>query len=195
MDEQLLLWINQGWGSPLLDPFFIWVSQRPTFAFPLLLILLGLSWREWGRDGIKFWLLLVLVIGLGDQFANLLKHWLAQPRPCDVIADLLRQPLRPQGGTCGAGLVGMPSSHALNFFAAASFIAVLARRWHWWGPMLVIATLVTLSRVYLGVHYPSQVLAGALLGIILGGLTAVLALKYLPFAARVAASRSYTGAP
>ncbi|MDD3449224.1 MAG: phosphatase PAP2 family protein, partial [Gammaproteobacteria bacterium] len=79
VDGQILLWINQGWADPWLDALFAWVSGRGAFSIPLLLaILAGLAaWR--GRDGVKLWGLLILVVLLGDGIGNLLKHLIEQP--------------------------------------------------------------------------------------------------------------------
>ena len=62
MDETLLLAINQGWAHPWLDAFLGWVSQRESFSFPLLLIILALLWHRARGAGIKLWLLMALVI-------------------------------------------------------------------------------------------------------------------------------------
>jgi 3-deoxy-D-manno-octulosonic-acid transferase len=74
----------------------------------------------------------------------------------------------------------MPSNHALNFFLAASFLGVVLRSWKWGITFGLIAFTVALSRVYLGVHYPSQVLVGAIVGSLLGGLAALTVLHCSP---------------
>ncbi len=103
------------------------------------------------------WRLLALLITTA-AFADLLvtyglKPWLARPRPCMDLAGLLV----PYG--CG-GAFSLPSGHATTSFALAG---VLNRRWMW-----AVAALSALSRVAIGVHYPSDVLVGAALGAALG---------------------------
>jgi undecaprenyl-diphosphatase len=185
MNETILLWINQGWAHPWLDPFFTWVSERGTFSFPLLLGILLLSVRQFKRDGVKLWLVLLAVIVCGDQLGNAIKHLTAQPRPCYELHEIVRQPARAVPGPCGGNLDAMPSNHALNFFATATFIMLAVRIRSWGITLYVIALLVGISRIYLGKHYPSQVLAGAMIGCLLGYLAAWLGIKYLAFMQRV----------
>lgn len=184
MDEQVLLWINQGWAHPWLDVFFTWVSRRATFSLPLLGLIGLVCHHRHGRDGLKLWGLLVLAIVIGDQIGNLLKAHFHLPRPCAVIFDLIRQPGRTEGGSCLDMLHGMPSNHALNFFLAAAFMTATAS-WRWALFLGPIAVAVGISRVYLGVHYPSHVLAGAAIGCTLGLLAAYLARKNFAFVSRI----------
>ncbi len=188
MDKAILIWINQGWAHPWLDPFFIWISQRAGFALPLLLVILYLNMRQFGKDGLKLWLLLLAVVICGDQLGNAIKHLTSQPRPCFELHDIVRQPARDVTGPCGGNLEAMPSNHALNFFATAAFLAMALRRRSWGITMFIIALLVGISRIYLGKHYPSQVIAGAAIGILLGCLAAWLGIKYLSFMQRIHAS-------
>jgi len=113
----------------------------------------------------------------------------AQPRPCFEIHDMVRQPARATPGPCGDKLEAMPSNHALNFFAAAAFLTMVIRRRSWGISLFIIALLVGISRIYLGKHYPGQVLAGAAIGTSLGYLVALLGIKYLSFIQRVHACR------
>ena len=190
MDEALFFWINQGWAGsslqsslqPWLDAFFGWVSQKPTFSHPLLLLILILLVKDWGRSGFRLWFLLILFVGLGDVLGNFLKHFLAQPRPCAEFPDTVRLVLEPFNVGCSFKPRGMPSNHALNFFLTASFLGVVLRSWKWGIVFGLIAFTVALSRVYLGVHYPSQVLAGAVVGSLLGGLAALMVLRLSPLA-------------
>jgi undecaprenyl-diphosphatase len=163
VNEYLMLWINQGWANPLLDGLFWWLSQRIWFALPLGLVFAAFTIHRIGSSGWRLLLALTLTIAIGDSMGNLLKGWLAEARPC---FDMYLQ-LRAVGGIvkqCGEVLTGMPSNHALNFFTAATFIA-FATPWRNWKKVLfVTAILVALSRIYLGKHYPSQVVFGAALG-------------------------------
>lgn len=178
MDEHLLLWINQGWSHPFLDGFFWWVSQRGWFALPLAGFLLYDSMRRYGPASGKLFLLLVVTVAGGDLLGGVLKDLLAAPRPCQAMFEQLRGFGGPLAGPCGSDPNGMPSNHAINFFAAATFVA-FATPWRGWrSGLFFIAVLVALSRIYLGKHYPSQVLAGAAIGGLIGGLGAWLAIRY-----------------
>ena len=178
MDEHILLWINQGWGNALFDGLFWWVSQRPEFTYPLALLLLYDCSRREGRAGARLFLVLLLTITVGDLLGHLLKDLFAMPRPCQAIFEQLRA---LGGGVlrrCGDKPNGMPSNHALNFTAAAVFVLWTLPWRRWRLGLVALAVLVGLSRIYLGKHYPSQVLAGALIGLALGTLAAWLAIRY-----------------
>ena len=186
LDRPILLAINQGWAHPWADRFFIWISDRATFAAPLILLILAVLWRRFGKDGIKLWGLFILALIAGDLLGNLLKHWFSQPRPCAEIFDLIRQPKRPQGGSCGALTSGTPSNHTLNFVLTALFFGqILPWFRRLWLPLLAIAALVGISRIYLGVHYPSQVVLGGIIGALIATLFAWLSLRYLAFVRRL----------
>lgn len=185
MDESLLLWINQGWAHPWLDLFFSWISQKQAFSFPLLLAILALLARRFGWIGVKFWLLLVAVIITGDLFGNILKHLTAQPRPCAALPELVRLVEKPFRVGCSIKPLGMPSNHALNFFLACTFLGLVLRSRILIIGLELLAAAVALSRIYLGVHYPSQALAGTLIGIALGLLAVSAATRYVPFMARL----------
>lgn len=166
------MWINQGWVNTGLDVFFAWVSSRPAFALPLALCLAWWCHRIWGRQGLMVWALLLITIGFGDAIGALLKDLMQQPRPCFAIPDLIRIPGRPAGTACGPALTGWPSNHTLNYCTVASFLGLLSRDRRLGGTLFAIALLVGLSRIYLGKHYPSQVAAGAVIGLSWGFLAA-----------------------
>ncbi|MBA1148996.1 phosphatase PAP2 family protein [Ectothiorhodospiraceae bacterium WFHF3C12] len=180
MDQAILLWINQGWAHWLLDPFFIWVSAKWTFSFPLLAIFLATWWYQYGRDGAWFWLAMAVSVGLGDAFGNQLKDAFDQYRPCFELVELTRWPGHAPGDTCTSSTSGLPSNHALNFFVAAAFVTAVLRSYRWGVGLFALAVVVSISRVYLSKHYPSQVLVGGLIGTGWGLLCAYLALRHFP---------------
>ncbi|NOX75817.1 MAG: phosphatase PAP2 family protein [Gammaproteobacteria bacterium] len=185
MDQQLLLAVNQGWGSSGLDVFFAWISQSKAFSIPLLLgVLVFFGWR-FGQAGIKFWLVAIVLVGVGDQLGALLKYLMAQPRPCAELGDAVRRVDTLFHINCSHRLNGWPSNHALNFFLFATFSSYVLHWRGWAVGFVMLAVLVSLSRVYLGVHYPSQVVSGALIGIALGLAEGWLVLRYLPVAKTV----------
>jgi undecaprenyl-diphosphatase len=184
MDEALLLWINQGWANHGLDVFFSALSSRRGFALPLAVVLLLIFLWRWRKAGMQLWLVMLVVVGLGDFMGNKLKHVFAQHRPCYTVAAKVRQLHYAPGQPCGASLTGMPSNHALNGFTLAAFLTLVLRRRAWSIVLFAIAFSVALSRVYLAKHYPSQIAVGALLGSLWGFIAAWLGLKYLPFMQR-----------
>jgi membrane-associated phospholipid phosphatase len=101
-------------------------------------------------------LMVVLVIALGDPLVvNTIKHLVDRPRPCAVLPGVVERL-----GCTGSG--SMPSAHAANWFAMTMVVFLFYRRSLWF--MLPMALTVSFSRVYNGVHYPSDVLAGMILG-------------------------------
>lgn len=188
MDQSLLLLLNQTLANPWLDVFFSWISQHKFFSTPLLLlVLVFFSWR-FGKDGFKFWWLTILLIVLGDQFGGLIKYLAEQARPCAALGDAVRQTNTLFHINCSRNLNGMPSNHALNFFLFAVFTGYVLRWRAWLWGFGVLAVLVALSRVYLGVHYPSQILAGAMIGTVLGWLAGWWGVSRLPLIQRMASA-------
>lgn len=160
IDVDLLLWIHNGWRSAQSDAFFIWLTQLRHFLWPLafawiLLIIFG------GRDGRWIAVGLVLCLLVTDQVSSqLVKPWVARVRPCFAVEGV--SALLPQ-----AHSASFPSSHATNVFGVAGLL-ILARGRRWVG-LLAVAALIGISRIYIGVHYPSDVLGGAVLGLLLSG--------------------------
>jgi len=103
----------------------------------------------------------------GDAAAGIVKETVDRPRPP------LDEPGRLDAAIALPSSPSFPSGHATTAFAAATAAAVLMPRLRW--PALVLAALVALSRVYLGVHFALDVLAGALLGALVGGAIALAA--------------------
>ncbi|MBW3593452.1 MAG: phosphatase PAP2 family protein [Actinobacteria bacterium] len=103
-----------------------------------------------------------------DIAAALLKRVFDRPRPFETLGDA--DPLL--GATLGAS---MPSAHAATSFAGAVILSALFRRWV--PAFFLLATAIAFSRVYVGVHYPLDILAGAMLGAAFGAAVAVLVLR------------------
>jgi undecaprenyl-diphosphatase len=168
LDKSILLFINHGWANPVLDRFFGWVSLWYAFGVPIGLVMLLLFRRRWEKRGTLLWLFLVVLLLVGETGGRLIKHITMQPRPCFDLAGVVREPNHREPGPCDNARGGMPSNHALDYFAAATLVATTFRSRWWTLCGFGIAILVGISRVYLGQHYPSQVMAGASLGILWG---------------------------
>jgi len=167
LNETLLLWINQDWANPVFDFFFFWISEKYTFSIPLLAIIWITFGIKYGKKGWLLGALSILVTATGDLFGNFLKDIIQHPRPCLDMYALVRVPF-DVSTPCSTSTSGMPSNHALNFFATFCFIAYFIRiRW------VIIASitlsiLVALSRVYLAKHYPAQIAVGSFIGCVYG---------------------------
>jgi len=173
IDYNLLILINRSLANGLLDAVMPWWRDKLTWI-PLYLFFLYLFFRHFGRRAWIPVLLLLMTAGTSDLVSSsIIKPAVARLRPCqnpEVRKDIIvRIP-------CGPGK-SFPSSHAVNHFAVAIFLIGLFRskRWHFLAPLLLFwAASIAYGQVYVGVHYPSDVLAGALLGTLIGGLMAKL---------------------
>jgi len=156
LDVEAFRLINRAGSNPFFDQIMPILSGN-AFFFPALVVV-GLLLICKGRSrGIICLLMLALAVGLCDGWiCRLLKEVVGRPRPFLTLSDV--HCLIGKGGS-----FSMPSSHAANWFAATLITAVYYRRSLWF--MLPMALLVSYSRVYNGVHYPSDVLIGALIGV------------------------------
>jgi len=159
IDQQAFLWLN-GQHSPFWDTIMFHVSSKPEWI-PFYVIILGfIIWKYRWKS---LWLILagVILITLSDQVANLLKAAVRRPRPCKdpEIGHLVHL----VNDYC-SGLYGFVSGHAANSFAFATFVSLLFRRTWVTAGMVFWAALLSYSRIYLGVHYPGDVIGGAILG-------------------------------
>ncbi|PYJ06399.1 MAG: hypothetical protein DME25_06775 [Verrucomicrobia bacterium] len=143
----------------MANKVFDWLMPRLAghlLFLPTLLAAGVLLLCKGGRRGRVFVLCLALAIGVADGVVtNTIKKLVARPRPCIALADA-----RVLIGCSDSG--SMPSAHAANWFAATMVGFVFYRRS--WRGMLPAAATIAFSRVYNGVHYPSDVVAGAMVG-------------------------------
>ncbi|MGA9116545.1 MAG: phosphatase PAP2 family protein [Bacteroidota bacterium] len=166
-DRAVFLFLNRTLSSPAGD--LLWPVITDYDKLLPVRILLGGVWI-WllvraGVKGRTAALLLVPLLAAGDQLSSsVLKEAVGRARPCHEVNGVPHvEEVRLLVG-CGSGK-SFPSSHAVNNFAAAALFAYYYRRWRWW--FFGWAFLVAASRVAVGVHYPSDVLGGALIGILL----------------------------
>ncbi len=158
-DTGIFRGIHHGWHHPALDPVMKALTDPGPWKVPLFLLACGLFLSR-GRRGVVGLLVLVLTLAASDQLSSkVLKPIFRRSRPSVELADT-----RPLFGVRRS--YSFPSGHATNFFAAVPVVGTVFPQGAI--PCAVLASAVSLSRVYVGDHYPSDVLAGALLGVMLG---------------------------
>ena len=168
IDLAIFYFFNHTISTGFLDKFFSIITDVSKWYIAYL-ILAGIAFFKGGTRGKIAVIGLIILIVVTDQTGyRLLKESIERLRPCVALTDVIT----PVG--C-AGSYSFPSNHALNNFAAAFFLMRLYPNYKW--IFLVVATLVSISRIYLGVHYPSDVIAGALLGAAFVYLFSIAALK------------------
>lgn len=168
LDRDLFLFLNS-LGTESWDRFWLIVTNKWTFI-PLYLLLLIFSYRYLGLKKTIFLLVTVaLLITCTDQLANFFKYGVRRLRPC--YEEDLDGMIRLVRGYCG-GRFTFFSAHAATSFAIASFFICLLRNQVKYISLILIlwALFVAYSRIYIGIHYPIDVLAGAVIGLIFGWL-------------------------
>ena len=168
LDKELFLYLNN-LGTENWDAFWLTVTDK-WVSIPVYVVLLILTIRTFG---LKRTLLVLIVVALlitaTDQLANFFKYGVQRLRPC--YEEGIFESMRLVKRSCG-GKFGYYSAHAANSFAAATFFASLFRSHLRFLPVILMlwASFVAYSRIYIGVHYPLDIISGAFTGILFGWL-------------------------
>lgn len=153
LDGNILLWIQTALRQEWMNSFWLFVTRlgdRGTIW--LLTILVLCCFKKTRKTAVYAFISLAFAFLLGE---GLLKHLIARPRPFDMIPDLVVLGTKPGSYSC-------PSGHTMSSFATA-WIYYLGLDKKIGIPAMILAGLIGISRLYIGVHYPTDVLLGFIL--------------------------------
>ncbi|MDA8917238.1 phosphatase PAP2 family protein [Flavobacteriaceae bacterium] len=166
-DETLFLYLNQ-LGSTFFDPFWLLLSEKATNAVVYLFIVFVYGRKHGWKSAFFLLLIGAAVVGVTDQVTNGFKYGFMRLRPCHTPE--LQDIMRLVKDSCG-GKYSFFSGHSSNSFALALFFSLVFKRIKWLMPILLsLAVLIAYSRVYLGVHFPLDIICGAFAGLLIASL-------------------------
>lgn len=159
IDVQVFYFINKTLANPFTDFFMPFITEINHWKIFYVIMFLYLVIAG-GRKGRIVAISLVLLVAATDQLSsNLIKHAVERIRPCNVLPGVHLLVGCTQS-------LSFPSSHAVNNFAAAVFLSRFYPKFK--VSFYIGAFLMAVSRVFVGVHYPSDVLGGMIIGIVMG---------------------------
>jgi undecaprenyl-diphosphatase len=156
IDHALFHFINDTIANPILNWIMPIVTNENNIALPLVLIWLWLLLFQGKRGKIAAILLLLTLILTDVIAAQIIKPWIGRIRPSRAMVDNINL-LISRGGK-----YGFVSNHAANTMAAAAIIGYFYKKWK--SVVITISIIVGFSRIYVGVHYPFDVIGGWIFG-------------------------------
>ncbi|WP_343670621.1 phosphatase PAP2 family protein [Chitinophaga sp.] len=176
LDKVVFMLINHDADSKFLDPIMMAIREPLTWI-PLYVFMLWFSLRKLKHDAVLFIIMTLITFAFTDALcAQLVKPFVGRLRPCydPELNGMVRSLV-----DCG-GAYSFPSNHAANHFALATywFFAIrhyLDKKWNW---LWIWAAAVCYAQVYVGKHFPSDVLGGAIIGSLVGGVVFQLSLRW-----------------
>jgi undecaprenyl-diphosphatase len=178
-DQALFELINGQWTMPFFDVLMPWMRTSEHW-FLFYLVLVGYIFYRWGWKAWKWLLAVAITISLTDQVSSFIfKPFIHRLRPCADPAMLTQVKLLIPA--CPSSF-SFTSSHAANHFSLAMFVFMtlqpLFKKYTYL--FFVWAGIISYAQIYVGVHYPLDILAGTLIGLIMGYTGARLYLKWQP---------------
>lgn len=166
MDRSLLLAINT-MHTPLLDTFMWYISKTWPTVFVVLAVAFAFYKKYSAKKAVEFLVGCALIFACTDMSSNLIKHGVKRYRPTHNLE--IREQVHVVNDYHG-GKYSFVSGHAANTFGTITFIFLcihwVQRRYKVW--LFLLPVVVCYSRMYLGVHYPSDILCGTAIGLLFG---------------------------
>ncbi len=156
LDKTILLWVHNYLSNTALDWLMPLITEQDNWTLPILVLIFYLGFKTEKRGKITLVLLILTIILTDSICAQILKPFIERVRPSHLNLDGLNL-LVSKGGPCS-----MPSNHAANIFAFAVILSYFYEKAKF--PVFSLAFMVAFSRIYVGVHYPGDVIVGSILG-------------------------------
>jgi len=177
IDRELFYFINVKLSNPFLDTIMPWCREKSNWI-PLYILLSLWMVYLFRKEVWKIFLTVVILIVATDQVSSsIIKPMFHRLRPCrnPELSELIHKLV-----DCGGGF-SFVSSHAANHFGLALFVTMLLpKNYKWLTPVLFLwASIVVFAQIYVGLHYPSDIIIGGLIGIIFGWLTGKMVNKWI----------------
>jgi undecaprenyl-diphosphatase len=177
-DQALFKLINGHWTNTFFDSLLPWMRTSEHW-FPFYIALIGYVFYKWGWKAWKWLLSVAITIALTDQVSSFIfKPFIHRLRPCNDPAILNKVNLLI--GTCPSSF-SFTSSHAANHFSLAMFVFMslqpLFKKYTYL--FFVWAGIISYAQIYVGVHYPLDILGGTLIGLIMGYAGAIVYSKWM----------------
>lgn len=167
IDHQIFAFLN-GLHADWMDPIQYWISNKYIWIPFYVLLLAGVVY-QYKKKAILIISMVITLVATVDQTARAFKYGVERQRPSSTLSSLGYTP-HTVNNYYGKGNASFYSAHASNSFAIAVFIGTLlmpllkgARKY-----LIIWASIVAYSRIYLGVHFPSDITVGAITGVVYG---------------------------
>lgn len=178
IDHQIFYAINTGLSNAFFDWLLPILREKKTWIPLYAFIIFFFIWK-FRLNGLYFILFFVAAVGIADfGSAGIIKPLVNRDRPCQELGFKDQVISRV---ACGSGK-SFPSSHATDHFAMAIFmITVFYKKWKWIVPLGILwAGTISFAQIYVGVHFPIDIITGVLIGSVIGFLVAKLLIRFVP---------------
>jgi undecaprenyl-diphosphatase len=163
LDKELLIFLN-GLGSTTFDPFWMFITKQSNWTSFFLVVLYFIYKKVGVKQTIYLLVFIIVLITISDQFTNLIKETFQRLRPCsDPNINKLIRVVKP------SETFSFFSGHASNSMAIATFLYfILKDKFKYFGLLFLWPLIFAYSRIYLGLHYPTDIICGYINGFVFG---------------------------